>query len=133
MNNVQYLRLIKHFLLCNLLDTMARSVEKCNCQQLIHFNYWDLRSIVKRSREWSSERWLHVGWNVKLIFKRIFYSIENISLHVHLEITWFNPLNEYKILVKRCRRNLFPKEVWLFIFSWVQRNYFFYILSHNGN
>ena len=68
----------------------------------------------------SIERWLHVVGNVKLIFKRNFYSIKNILSHIQLETTWFNPLNKYKKLVLKCRRNLIPKEVRLFIFSWVQ-------------
>ena len=66
------------------------------------------------------ERWLHVVGNVKIIFKRNFYSIKNILSHIQLETTWFNPLNKYKKLVLKCRRNLIPKEVRLFIFSWVQ-------------
>ena len=68
----------------------------------------------------SIERWLHVVGNVKLIFKRNFYSIKNILSHIQMETSWFHPLNKYKKLVLKCRRNLIPKEVRLFIFSWVQ-------------
>lgn len=65
----------------------------------------------------SIERWLHVVGNVKLIFKRNFYSMKNILSHIQMETSWFHPLNKYKKLVLKCRRNLIPKEVRLFIFS----------------